>query len=145
LFILGDGPLWAACQKEAAGHERVHLVGHIGDVRPYLRGADYYVSASHSEGLPNAVLEAMACGLPVALSDIPSHREQVGPSPLVGELFPPADTVGFGQCLERLTSSDRQARSRAAVTLVHKNFSARKMSLAYQALYWDLLDGSRGN
>ncbi|MGE4545125.1 MAG: glycosyltransferase [Pedobacter sp.] len=143
LFVLGDGPLFAACQKEALAQERVHLLGHVGDVRPYLQGADYFVSAAHSEGLPNAVMEAMACGLPVALSDIPSHREQVQPSPLVGELFPVGDEVGLVGCLERLVKFERKHRSEAAVALVDQYFCARKMSLAYQTLYSSLLDGNR--
>lgn len=143
LFILGDGPLFAACQKEISGQERVRMLGHVGDVRTFLQGADYYVSASHSEGLPNAVLEALACGLPVALSDIPSHREQVQPSPVVGEWFPAGDEVGLEGCLERLVMSDRQIRSEAAVALVNQHFNARKMSLAYQILYSGLLDGHR--
>lgn len=144
LFILGDGPLWAACQKEIGGEARVRMLGQVGDVRTFLHGADYYVSSSHSEGLPNAVLEALACGLPVALSDIPSHREQVQPSPVVGELFPVGDEAGLGACLERLKTSERKSRSEAAVALVNQHFSARKMSLAYQALYSSLLDGNHG-
>lgn len=140
LFLLGDGPLLAACKKEAAGNKGVRLLGHVGDVRPYLQGADYYVSASHSEGLPNAVMEAMACGLPVALSDIPSHREQVQPSPLAGELFPVGDDMGLEDCIQRLILGNCKARSGAAVALVNQYFSAKKMSQKYQALYAELLD-----
>lgn len=143
LFILGDGPLRDSCRRLSADDKRIRMFGHLKDVRPYLQAADYYVSASHSEGLPNAVLEAMACGLPVALSDIPSHREQIESSPVVGELFPVGDATGLGRALESLAGSDRAMRSEAAVALVKENFTARGMSLAYQALYSRLLDKSR--
>lgn len=141
LLILGDGPLRAACEREAAGHGRIRIMGQVSDVRPYLQGADFFLSASHSEGLPNAVLEALACGLPTAVSDIPSHRELIRLSPEAGELFPVGDERAIRNSIEQLLNTDRRARSSAARALVRNHFSARKMSLFYQAMYSKLLDG----
>ena len=47
----------------------------IGHVQEYLGASNYFISASLAEGLPNSVLEAMACGLPCILSNIPPHVE----------------------------------------------------------------------
>ncbi|MBP7866968.1 MAG: glycosyltransferase family 4 protein [Acidobacteria bacterium] len=54
----------------------VHRTGVIphDETDSFLRAADVYVSASRSEGMPHAVREAMAAGLPLLLSDIPGHR-----------------------------------------------------------------------
>jgi glycosyltransferase involved in cell wall biosynthesis len=47
------------------------------NVLPFLQAADVFVSASAAEGMPNALLEAMACGLPAVVSRIPGHAEVV--------------------------------------------------------------------
>ena len=60
-------------------HGSVRFLGEIDDVAGLLGAADICMHSSRSEGLPNAVLEAMASGLPVAATDIPGIREAVGP------------------------------------------------------------------
>lgn len=60
-------------------HGSVRFLGEVEDVPGLLGAADICVHSSKSEGLPNAVLEAMASGLPVAATDIPGIRAAVGP------------------------------------------------------------------
>ncbi len=60
--------------------DRVDFVGYITDVRdPYLWAADVFVLPSEREGMPNAVLEAMSCGLPCILPDPAGGAEVIGP------------------------------------------------------------------
>ena len=77
-LICGDGPLrdlaQAAVRSMRIG-ERVKLLGERDDVWALLKAAHAFVSTSTFEGNPNAVLEAMACGCPVVVSDIAAHRE----------------------------------------------------------------------
>jgi glycosyltransferase involved in cell wall biosynthesis len=61
-------------------HEHVRFAGHVSDVAGLLSAADVGVFSSRSEGCPNAVLETMAAGLPVAGTDIEGIRELVGPA-----------------------------------------------------------------
>lgn len=73
LHVFGEGPQYEQCKGlEVAG---VVFHGFVDDVVPWLQASDLFVSASASEGMPLAVLEAISCGLPALLSDIPPHKE----------------------------------------------------------------------
>jgi glycosyltransferase involved in cell wall biosynthesis len=81
LFVLiGEGKLKENLLKKIKKlqlEKQVKMTGLISrdEVYQYLSQADIFISASWGEGLPVGVLEAMACGVPVILSDIPPHRE----------------------------------------------------------------------
>jgi len=72
LTIVGDGPLRGALER--SGGNGIKFVGLVTNVTDYLQGSTIFVLLSDSEGIPNSVLEALACGLPCILSDIPQHR-----------------------------------------------------------------------
>jgi glycosyltransferase involved in cell wall biosynthesis len=79
-LILGTGPLEAELRARADRlglSGRVTFLGHVDDVRPYLREADLFVLSSDKEGLPLALLEAMACGLPAIVTDVGGTGEAV--------------------------------------------------------------------
>jgi len=135
LVLVGDGPLADACRRLAMGDARILLAGRVQNVRDHLRAADYFISAALAEGLPNAVLEALACGVPVCLSDIAPHREILG-SDGAGLLFARNDPGSLAAAINRLVSSDDQASiSEAARRLVCHRFAARVMSRRFQDLY----------
>ena len=78
--ILGAGPLEAELRARTnllGLSERVTFVGYVEDVRPYLRQADLFVLSSDKEGLPLALLEAMACGLPAVVTEVGGTGEVV--------------------------------------------------------------------
>jgi glycosyltransferase involved in cell wall biosynthesis len=72
--------------------DQVYFPGQIGqnELPRYYRSADLYVSASRSDGTSISLLEAMACGCPVLVSDIPGNREWVTPG-IQGWLFTDGD------------------------------------------------------
>lgn len=73
LELVGDGPERSRIENavDAAGStERVHLTGYRTDPSPYLRGADVFVLPSAAEACPMALLQAMACGVPVIASRV---------------------------------------------------------------------------
>lgn len=79
-ILCGDGPQWS--ELEVLRHklgltEDVHFTGHLPftSVIALMKKAAVFVSLSAYEGCPNTVMEAMACGCPLVLSDIPAHRE----------------------------------------------------------------------
>lgn len=81
--------------------ERVRHLGHRFDAPELLAAADVFAFPSRFEGLPGAVIEAMALALPVVASDIPPNRELVEPGS-TGFLVPPEDTAGYTAALDRL-------------------------------------------
>lgn len=90
LLILGSGPnekyLKSLCEKFNL-QEKVIFTGFINNVRDYIRKSKLFVMASEAEGMPNSMLEAMACGLPVVTTDTPGAcSEIVGRKKGLGEV-----------------------------------------------------------
>ena len=76
--IVGQGAL--AAEVAALVHEHpVELAGYVEDIHPILARSLVLMLVSHHEGLPNVVLEAVTHGVPVVASDLPEHRELLGP------------------------------------------------------------------
>jgi glycosyltransferase involved in cell wall biosynthesis len=78
VVIFGEGPLRGRLEAliQALGMEgKILLPGMVPSIWGALKSARMFVSLSRYEGHPNAVLEAMACGCPLIVSDISSHRE----------------------------------------------------------------------
>ncbi|MFQ5922045.1 MAG: glycosyltransferase family 4 protein [Anaerolineales bacterium] len=84
LVMLSEGSLRAGLLAELEGEGALGLVHAPGGIKPaglppFYRTADLYVSASHSDGSSISLLEAMACGVPALVSDIPGNQEWVIP------------------------------------------------------------------
>ncbi|MCS4149394.1 glycosyltransferase [Salinibacter ruber] len=141
LVILGDGPLLEQCRQQATtGEGDVRLPGYVEDVSSYLQAADFFLSASHSEGLPNTVMEALSSGLPVILSDIPAHREILSESSQPGEFFDPGDLSGMSKAIDNIRGQNRTELEQKARKLTEDKFTARRVSRDYQSLYRDTIE-----
>ena len=137
LCLLGNGPLLSACRQLAGENQNIFLPGEVSDVTDYFRAADLFISASRAEGMPNAVLEALATGLPVVLSDIPAHREILDVCPDGGWLYNLGDQNNLCKLLDYVTTT--ASIGRIPSDFIKDNFSARSMSEAYQQLYQNSL------
>jgi len=98
--------------RDSGLEQQVLLAGHVKDVRPYYRAADVMAISSVSEGSPNALLEAMAAGIPVVstevggIPEIVSHRE-------TAFLVPPRDPVALAKAIDLMLSDDGLAKQMA--------------------------------
>jgi len=138
LLILGEGPMEQELQSLAGGDHRIVFAGHQKDVRDFMHLSDFFVSASVSEGLPNTVLEAMACGLPVMLSDIPAHRE-IFSEKREDVFFSMSDDDELAGKIENRLTSDLFEDGENARQIVEREFSAATMSKKYQELYFKII------
>lgn len=140
LVFIGDGPLYDNCVMKAKGSSNIILRGRVSNVVDYLRASDFFISSSKAEGLPNSVLEALACGLPVVLSDIGAHREIWEIVPSIGALYKQGCTEDFIRSVQGVLAKDRESMSNAAITIIKNHLSAKRMSEKYQALYSGFAD-----
>jgi L-malate glycosyltransferase len=88
--------------KTVENAAQVIFPGQVGfeDLPNYYRSSDLYVSASHSDGTSISLLEAMACGLPVLVSDIPGNHEWVVPGGN-GWLFREGDSEALAMAIRK--------------------------------------------
>lgn len=137
LSIIGEGPEWSALDSLVDGlglGAVAHLHPPVVDVRPALHGADAFVLASRWEGQSNAVLEAMACGLPVLVSELGVFREVVADA---GDYAPPDEPVAWATAIARL-AADPALRSQlgaAARARVAERYDASRRTADLVALY----------
>jgi glycosyltransferase involved in cell wall biosynthesis len=110
LVILGDGPLRAELQALATKlgiSSRVDWFGHVDDPTPYLKAAKFFALTSRFEGSPNALLEAMACGLPAIVSDAsPGPIELIGDNG-AGLIVPVEDIAATADAILRLAQHEK--------------------------------------
>ncbi len=103
LILLGDGSLAGLLRQVFTSGgvlDKVRFPGQVSqaELPDYYRAADLYVSASHSDGSSISLLEAMACGRPVLVSDIPGNLEWVEPD-VQGWWFPDRDANALAQAI----------------------------------------------
>lgn len=142
LAILGEGELRSrtAALGAAALPGRFHLPGHRTDVPRVLPAFDVFAMSSDFEGLPFALLEAMAVGLPIVSTDVQGAGEAIRHEQ-DGLLVPRRDPVAFGDAIGRLLR-DRELAARLGASAKERfltEYTAERMVSRTEALYRDLL------
>lgn len=144
LAVVGDGPLLEPLRKRVttAGLEgRVHFSGNVvhDRVPEWLQASDLFVLPSHNEGLPNVVLEAMACGLPVLATRVGGIPEAVEDE-RTGILVPARDTEALTRAMADLIGDGERRRRMGdeglsrVVTRHSWSGSAERLLLVYRTL-----------
>jgi glycosyltransferase involved in cell wall biosynthesis len=112
LVILGEGPQRAALQQQAsrlgvAG--RLDLPGYCADPQAEIAAADCFVLASRFEGSPNALVEALATGVPVVATNCPYGPEEILDRGLVAPLVPVEDAKTLARTVAQVLASNPEA------------------------------------
>jgi len=143
LLVAGEGPLRQALESEA-DPAQVRFLGFLSDVGPVLAAADVLALPSRTEGLPMAVLEAMAAGVAVVASEVGSLPEVLGEG--AGVLVPAGDVGALRQALESLSAPEERTRlASPARRRVESQYGAAAMARSYrERLYQPALDSTRG-
>ena len=134
LFFLGDGPLLEPLKQQYSKWPQIHFMGKRADVALFLQNSDVFVSASDSEGLPNAVLEALACGCSVILSDIPQHKEILNFLPECGRLFALHDKEALSTIM-RTVADDKMSSADVSMSIADSPLTMVKMGELYGKYY----------
>jgi glycosyltransferase involved in cell wall biosynthesis len=139
LALAGRGeeePKLRALARDEGIADQVTLLGYREDVPDILAAADLFVMPSLSEGLPLALVEAMAAGLPVVVSEVGGVPE-VAEAGKEAILVSPGDPAPLAEALARLMgdADTRAAMGAAARERAHRDFSVSTMCEAYERLY----------
>jgi glycosyltransferase involved in cell wall biosynthesis len=133
VVIAGDGPLRAEYQRQAEGLP-VSLIGFRDDTEALYNAADVYCQPSRSEAMPNSVIEAMSCGLPIVASRVGAVGELV--TPANGRLFEAGDANALARNLVELLSDRAALCGMSAVSLgAARHFSVDRMIDAHIDVY----------
>lgn len=143
LLLVGEGPERPHLEKlskKLGLPNSVRFLGPRTDVQSLLQVADLFVFPSRTEGLPNALLEAMAAGLPIVTTDVPGCRDLISHGQS-GLLVPYGDRTLLADAIIQLLANPRLAREMAdkaeEVVTMHWNIEATYRS--YESIYHEML------
>ncbi len=144
LTIVGVGELDAALRAQALElgiADAVDLVGFQEQPERFFSHADLFVLSSRYEGMPNVVLEALACGCPIVAFDCPHGVSEIVHDGVNGRLLPPEDVEALGGAIvELLRNDDLRMRLRSGIPSVLGSFAAPAVSARWNTLFQTLTE-----
>jgi glycosyltransferase involved in cell wall biosynthesis len=143
LAIVGSGPMLEALRSRA---QELSITADCLfqpatiEVAAWLRAIDIFVLPSHSEGLSNSLMEAMACGCCCVASEVGGNPELIGANAR-GLLFRAEDTGDLAGALQRLVSNAdlRRTLAQQASQFLHARFSLASSAECMGEIYHRLL------
>lgn len=133
-LIVGEGEERDKLHDLAKNNPNIVFTGKKSNVPEYYQASDVFASSSLAEGLPNTVLEAMACGLPCVLSDIGSHEEILEYDREAGVILD-LNNKDWSKDIEKVFSWNLEEKSKIARQLIVNNLSKYIMAAKYANLY----------
>lgn len=145
LYILGNGPRESALRKlifEKKMEEQIYLIGRKENVGDYLKKATAFLLSSNYEGLPNAMLEAMAAGLPIISTDFFTGAAREFVDSKNGVLIPVNDKYAMAKAIEDIISISQEERLNMGEISKErvKNLEANKIVKKWEKLIENCVD-----
>ncbi len=132
LTILGEGELKQELQNQARKLgilDKISFIGFKDNPYPYYYYADTYILSSRTEGFPNALLEALACGCKVVSTDCKSGPREILGDNEYGILVPVDDYVLLAEGIIKSINSENKSKDRA------KKFDVRNIVKEYEMIF----------
>ena len=130
--------LACAFLKEGGAGANIHLLGERSDVPRISAGLDLFALTSVSEGFPNVVGEAMACGVPCAVTNVGDTAIVVGDT---GIVVPPSDPTAMAQAWSQFVEmgeATRRVQGQAARARILENYDLETIVKRYESLYAEM-------
>ena len=145
-----DATIAEAMRRDATSRgraDRLILTGPVHDVQHYLRLADVFVLPSRREGLPVALMEAMASGLPCVASQLPGATDVLIDSGVSGVLVPAGDVPAFATAIASLLADPLRAAEmgKAARQVILAGFARATIAARWLACYDEVVRDARPN
>jgi GalNAc-alpha-(1->4)-GalNAc-alpha-(1->3)-diNAcBac-PP-undecaprenol alpha-1,4-N-acetyl-D-galactosaminyltransferase len=144
LTILGEGELRAELETlrtELGLQYRVQLLGRVSNPHDYLKQADIFVMSSRFEGFPNALCEAMACGLAVISTDCRNGPREIIRDGVDGMLVPTEDVPALAIAMEQLMSDEAKRKSLANRSAeITQRFGLEQVMLLWETLIDEVIE-----
>lgn len=137
--LVGDGSELEMLKSRFENHNNIIFAGKQTNVEEWLKASDVFVSSSESEGLPNSVIEAMAMGLPVILSDISQHKELFELNPNIGYMYSLYNTIELRDRMSNINDEWIKISGLNGRQLAVTELSDIRMSNQYQVIYKELI------
>lgn len=146
-FIAGQGDLQTEVEKLIEEHHlfgQVELLGYRTDIPDLCGAADAYLFPSFREGLSVALMEAMACGLPVVASRIRGNTDLIDEGK-GGYLVDPRDAEGMAQAIKTLVANPEAAAMGQYNMEKVKDFDMEKVTQALRRIYQSVMPESENS
>jgi len=151
LLLVGDGPSRLRLERlvsEEGLRARITFTGMVPRQRVYrlLKSSDVFIMTSQSEGLSISLIEALACGLPALLTDIPSFRETMRKDKgvvFVGRHKPIAEEAARVVREVVDAPTNRRRLGREALALARSFYDGGRWLRELEALYVEMIEEAR--
>ena len=144
LVLVGDGALEKQLRDQARREgvdQVVHFAGRQSQVGDWLAASDVFVNSSRSEGMSQAIVEAMTFGLPLVVTDVGGNAGLAGGAEPCGLIVSPEDPAALAGALGKMVADKERARAfgRLGEDRARRCFSLTGMIQRYEELYENLL------